>query len=131
MNNYHLSSSYNAADTKLKAYEALCERISLQPDSLASAAETPTHTTGRLQYIDIAKGIAILAVIIGHAAIRLAGLSHGAATIVAVCFTFHMPLFFLLSGYFLHYERPFNWKKEAKRLVVPCIVAALVIVRLC
>ena len=100
----------------------------MQPDSLASAAATPTHTTGRLQYIDIAKGIAILAVIIGHAAIRLTGLSHGAATIVAVCFTFHMPLFFLLSGYFLHYERPFNWKKEAKRLVVPYIVAALVIV---
>lgn len=100
----------------------------MQPDSLASAAATPTHTTGRLQYIDIAKGIAILAVIIGHAAIRLTGLSHGAATIVTVCFTFHMPLFFLLSGYFLHYERPFNWKKEAKRLVVPYIVAALVIV---
>lgn len=100
----------------------------MQSDSIASAAPASMHTAGRLQYIDIAKGIAILAVIVGHAAIRLSGLSHGAASIVAVCFTFHMPLFFLLSGYFLHYERPFNWMKETKRLVVPYIVAALAIV---
>lgn len=104
--------------------------MSLQQDSIAPTAPAPKHGSTRLQYIDIAKGIAILAVIIGHAAIRLAGLSHGAATTVAVCFTFHMPLFFLLSGYFLHYERPFNWKKEARRLVVPYVVAALAIVAL-
>ena len=81
----------------------------------------------RLRYIDIAKGIAILAVIVGHVSIRLAGLSRGASLIMASCFTFHMPLFFLLSGYFLHYDRALNLRKEAKRLIVPyvCTVAAI------
>ncbi|RRF99262.1 MAG: DUF1624 domain-containing protein [Coriobacteriaceae bacterium] len=101
---------------------------SLQPDSIASAAPAPTHTGSRLQYIDIAKGIAILAVIIGHVAIRMEGLSYGASVVTASCFTFHMPLFFLLSGYFLHYQNQFNWKREARRLLLPYVIAALAIV---
>lgn len=88
----------------------------------------PTHAKARLQFVDIAKGIAILAVIVGHVAIRMAGLSYGAATVFATCFTFHMPLFFLLSGYFLHCGQHFNWRKEARRLIVPYILTALTIV---
>ena len=81
----------------------------------------------RLRDIDIAKGIAILAVIVGHVSIRLSGFSRGAFFIMASCFTFHMPLFFLLSGYFLHYDRAVDLRKEVKRLVVPyaCTVVAI------
>ena len=114
---------------KVESNQYPCARgISLQPDSIVSAAPASKKVGARLQYIDIAKGIAILAVIIGHVSIRMAGLSYGASTVTAVCFTFHMPLFFLLSGYFLHYERRFNWKTEIQRLVVPYFVAALAVV---
>lgn len=46
----------------------------------------------RLLEFDIAKGIAILCVILGHLGIK---------EIDRVVFVFHMPLFFLISGYFL------------------------------
>lgn len=107
----------------------LCARgTSLQPYTTSSAAPLHTHGTMRLQYIDIAKGIAILAVIVGHVAIRLAPLSYGAQTMVAACFTFHMPLFFLLSGYFLHCSEPFRFRKEARHLLVPYLAGAALVV---
>jgi len=89
-----------------------------------------SNARGRIQFIDAAKGVAILAVIVGHSSIRLSGISRGASLITALCFTFHMPLFFFLSGYFLHCDRAFNFRKEFKRLVVPYILTAIVIVLL-
>ena len=58
----------------------------------------------RIRFFDIAKGIAILAVILGHSAIEANVFipHHTAQLVVAVCFSFHMPLFFILSGYFMH-----------------------------
>ena len=44
---------------------------------------------GRLQHIDIAKGIAICLMVYGHTN------SYGMSFI----YSFHMPLFFILSGY--------------------------------
>ena len=104
------------------------KEIPLQTSSLSETAPAATHAKARLQFVDIAKGIAILAVIVGHAAIRMAGLSYGASAIVATCFTFHMPLFFLLSGYFLHCRDHFSWRKESHRLVIPYVLTALAIV---
>ena len=46
----------------------------------------------RIAWIDVAKGITILLVIIGHT------LTFGSATRNFI-FSFHMPLFFILSGY--------------------------------
>lgn len=45
----------------------------------------------RVQYIDIARGIAILCIILGH---------QGISEINHVVFTFHVPIFFLIAGYF-------------------------------
>lgn len=42
---------------------------------------------------DMMKGIGIILVIIGH-------LAHGFGWLVPAIYTFHMPLFFILSGYF-------------------------------
>lgn len=47
----------------------------------------------RLQFIDVAKGIAILLMIAGHS-----GISTGAIHFI---FSFHMPLFFIVTGYFM------------------------------
>ena len=85
--------------------------------------ELPTISRGmvntRIRYFDVAKGLAILCVILSHSAIEAQSVapSHIANTIVSVCFSFHMPLFFILSGYFMHPERDFRWAKEAKQLL--------------
>lgn len=46
----------------------------------------------RVGYFDIAKGMGILCVILGHSSIQIA---------IMLVFTFHMPLFFMISGYFM------------------------------
>ena len=49
--------------------------------------------TGRVQWIDFAKGIAILATILGHTA----DVGKTGSDVRALIFSFHMPLFFILS----------------------------------
>ena len=83
--------------------------------------------TQRIRFFDIAKGVAILAVVLGHSAIE-ANLfipHRSAQAVIAVCFSFHMPLFFILSGYFMHSERKFRWLKESKQLLLTYAVTAL------
>lgn len=68
--------------------------------------EAPTDPSGRLGWIDVARGAGILLVVIGHVVIGLvdAGLADrdGAlARMNAVVYTFHMPLFFFLAGLFM------------------------------
>ena len=53
--------------------------------------EIQTQNQKRIDWLDIAKGIAILCIIIGH--------SFGKNRIGVFIFSFHMPLFFILSGY--------------------------------
>ena len=64
----------------------------------------------RIQWIDIAKGISIFLVIIGHTA-PFGILERN------IIFSFHMPLFFILSGY--HFKIAQNWD-EAKMYVIYC-----------
>ena len=45
----------------------------------------------RVEYIDIAKGIALFLVVWGH-------LVPDDSTVFRIIFSFHMPLFFILSG---------------------------------
>lgn len=52
----------------------------------------------RLQYIDIAKGICILLVIIGHI-LQFNCCGYGSDTGFIFIYSFHMPVFMLLSGY--------------------------------
>lgn len=76
----------------------------------------------RLTYIDIAKGIGILSVIVGHTVKD--------ATSHSVIFSFHMPLFFILGGCFI---KPLgikeNFIKVWKSLLVPylfsCVISLL------
>ena len=75
-------------------------------------------SSGRLRYVDIAKGIAIIAVIVGHVAMSYSSKSAFAWRVEAACFTFHMPLFFMLSGYFLKPDK-YSFKRDARHLIVP------------
>lgn len=68
---------------------------------------------------DIMKGIGIMAIIIGHLSQRFNG----------ALFSFHVPLFFILAGYFFK-ERPFPnaIKKDAERLLLPYSLSCLIII---
>ncbi len=71
------------------------------------------NTAARIGYIDIAKCIAILAVIAGHyyAPPLLAG---------KVIYSFHMPLFFIVSGFFVKdYQIKKNVIRSCKGLLLP------------
>ena len=59
-------------------------------------------TKPRIDYIDSARGIAILFVLIGH----LCTLKHGLGQYF---YSFHMPMFFIISGILLSYND--SWKK--------------------
>lgn len=76
---------------------------------------------GRLRFVDIAKGISIICIILGHLGIH---------NITRVVFTFHVPIFFLITGYFVSRKegvRDFAMKK-ARTLLVPYFVTSLVMI---
>lgn len=70
---------------------------------------------------DVMKGIGMLLVLLGHASIAS---QTGLKTII---FSFHMPLFFLISGY---YHKKVNYKKLASSLLLPYIITSLITVLL-
>ena len=47
---------------------------------------------GRIEWIDLAKGLAMILIIAGHA---------GHDPVDRFLYTFHVPVFFLISGYFI------------------------------
>lgn len=72
----------------------------------------------RLDYIDIAKGLGMLAIVWGHICCK--GWSN------CLVYSFHIPLFFFLSGMMFNKDKypsfmPF-FKKKAKRLLVPYVI---------
>ena len=56
----------------------------------------------RIEYIDVARGIGILLVVLAHN-----DFGYVSAFAYKVIYSFHMPLFFFLSGYFLNVSMPF------------------------
>ena len=52
-------------------------------------------------YIDVLKGLAVLAVLLGHAIQRGLVINYTEDIIFKIIYTFHMPLFMFLSGYVL------------------------------
>lgn len=77
----------------------------------------------RCKHIDIAKGIGIILVVLGHSVPHNTYLG-------MVIYSFHMPLFFLLSGVFAktsEKEKLFPFlKKNIKQLIVPYIVFIII-----
>ena len=75
----------------------------------------------RIEWIDIAKGIAMLCIIAGHL---------GVDSINRVVFTFHIPIFLLLSGYFIDQKMEFKDYaiKKIKWLIIPYIFTSLCLI---
>lgn len=64
----------------------------------------------RIQWIDIAKGIGIILVIIGHVSVN--------QNINNFIYSFHMPLFFIISGFLYKPKKDFE-KHKAKSILIP------------
>lgn len=75
----------------------------------------------RIQYIDIARGIAIICIVLGHLNIP---------RINQLVFTFHVPIFFFITGFFTNTN--FSIKEfiihKIKTLIFPYIITCLVII---
>ncbi|OYP59578.1 acyltransferase family protein, partial [Prevotella sp. P3-122] len=52
----------------------------------------------RLQYVDFLKGFAILCVVVGH----IAAFNPKCDLLIDFVYSFHMPLFFFISGFLCH-----------------------------
>ena len=82
----------------------------------------------RIEYVDILKGIGIICVLLGH---NLVVQDDGQLPEIMryIIYSFHMPLFFFLSGYV--FSTKVNWtnfiKKKIKTIVVPMYIFSLVV----
>ena len=94
---------------------------------VAGEAKRASRSASRLAYFDVAEFIAIVAVIVGHTALRFVDSSLSRQAI-AVTFSFHLPLFFIVGGFFLHVDRPFGARESFRRLGVPYVVTAVAVV---
>ncbi len=78
----------------------------------------------RVEYLDIAKGIGILFVVLGHNHIKIEY-----PIIYQVVYSFHMPFFFLLSGMFFNptYSLAELTRKRFHSLLMPFIVYMVIV----
>ena len=81
----------------------------------------------RIAWIDVAKGIGMLLVIFAHCFSNVAG----EVIPRAFLYSFHMPLFFILSGFTFKFSE--DWKqfrkstyKSFKRLIIPAIICFII-----
>ena len=93
------------------------------------ATEFDCTTRNRINWIDLAKGITIILTIVGHS------VSTGTigAPLRGIIFSFHMPLFFILSCITYRYSGSLKelWamlKRSAKHLLIPALVVQLILV---
>ena len=71
--------------------------------------------------LDVAKGIGMLAVIVAHTSVS--------KLLYNSLYTFHLPLFFIISGYFFHFDERFSYflLKKVKGYLIPYVFFALII----
>jgi fucose 4-O-acetylase-like acetyltransferase len=75
----------------------------------------------RIKCIDIARGIAIICIILGHLDVW---------AIVRIVFTFHVPIFFIITGYFTNTNNTIKSfiKKKFQTLIIPYIITCILTV---
>lgn len=78
-------------------------------------------TSDRVAWIDVAKGVAMVAIIMGHLDISM---------VDRVVYPWHVPLFFIVAGFFLSTTGGIQEfiRKKAKSLILPFIYTALLVV---
>ena len=85
----------------------------------AENREADLNQSNRLAWADIAKGICIISVILGHL---------GVGFLNRLVFMYHLPVFFLLAGYFMKVKPDRTVvSAKAKRLLIPYGITCLVV----
>jgi acyltransferase len=89
-----------------------------QDDNIASTSNK------RIDWLDAAKGLGIILVVIGHTA-------NPAGLLNRIIFSFHMPLFFIVSGYLFDFDKHDNrfrrlLQSRLRSLLYPYFVSGLV-----
>lgn len=85
----------------------------------------------RLREFDLAKGIGIILVVLGH--FFPEGAPHWYAVIRQVIYSFHMPLFLFVSGFvYMHTRRDISYgaflKKKVHRIVIPYFLVSFLFI---
>lgn len=81
----------------------------------------------RESYFDNAKFILIILVVFGHLLRSFIGDSEEIYTIYKVIYTFHMPAFILVSGYFAKgFQKKGYLKKISKKIILPYLIFQLI-----
>lgn len=73
----------------------------------------------RIEWIDVAKAVGIVAVVFGHAMTR-----HG--TMFHFLYWWHMPIFFIMGGFFLKPIVNNNWIGFFKKRILPLLISYLI-----
>lgn len=76
--------------------------------------ESETQSLKRLQYLDLAKAVGMLCVLIGHSFIS--------EKINTVIYAFHMPLFFFISGYLCKPQKSSIKENQSKVWAYSCAI---------
>ncbi|GAA2257272.1 membrane protein [Streptomyces ruber] len=99
---------------------------SSEPPRQAAGAAAPAAGTGgrRDAFFDNAKYLAIVLVAMGHVWQPLTGDSRAAETLYMVVYTFHMPAFVIISGYF---SRGFDMRPDRLRRLVTGVAVPYVV----
>lgn len=84
-------------------------------------SSAPALSKQRVDYLDVARGIALICIILGH---------FQSDDINRVVYTFDVPLFFIISGYFLSEKSSVKQfvKRKFRTLIVPYCITAVIIV---
>lgn len=82
----------------------------------------------RIEWVDVCRGSALLLVLLGHCTPNS---EYFGINIRGIIFSFHMPLFFLLSGYTFHFSKNSEMAKNKalyglRKLVLPAYVCYVV-----
>ena len=82
----------------------------------------------RIDWVDVVKGIGMLLVIISHVEEHFVGTPR--ALLKGPIYTFHMPLFFFMSGYLFSMKKSFKefFKNKCKRILLPYFCLGIILV---
>lgn len=79
----------------------------------------PNASRQRIQYIDVARGIAIISIILGHSGV-----------IYKTVYTFDIPIFFMITGFFIDENDSFLHfiKRKFQTLIVPYYIVCTIVI---
>lgn len=82
----------------------------------------------RIEWIDFCKGIAIICVVLGHSITKM-GDSRIERIINLCIYSFHMPLFFMISGFNLNVKKNFELfiKSKIKNILLPAYLLGFIL----